>query len=255
MLRTDPARLRDQFRLVRDMNLNTIRLEGKLDTEDFFHLADKQRNSRDAGLVLLRPLGALERLDPGRPDHRHGFTALADAAPAPPPEPAGVAQRQRQSSAGECREAYLDVEAETHWPNPILSSASERPTTVSGESGVKMTGPYDYVAPSYWYVDTAGAAPGDSTPKPVPGPAIPSLASRKKFLSDPEAWPPIGRLEPAQRRREVSRRLKFSTARWTPSTPSPARPPTTSAWRRPWSTTPSAPCSSPTPRTSTSPPA
>ena len=49
--------------------------------------------------------------------------------------------------------AYLHVEAETHWPNPILSSASQTPTTVTGESGVKMTGPYDYVAPSYWYVD------------------------------------------------------------------------------------------------------
>ncbi len=33
LLRTDDNRLRDQFRLVRDMNLNTIRLEGKLETE------------------------------------------------------------------------------------------------------------------------------------------------------------------------------------------------------------------------------
>jgi len=39
LLRTDEHRLRDQFRLVEDMNLNTIRLEGKLETEDFFHLA------------------------------------------------------------------------------------------------------------------------------------------------------------------------------------------------------------------------
>ncbi len=49
--------------------------------------------------------------------------------------------------------AYLSVEAETHWPNPTLSSASATPTTVTGHSGVKMTGPYDYVPPSYWYVD------------------------------------------------------------------------------------------------------
>jgi exo-1,4-beta-D-glucosaminidase len=38
------------------------------------------------------------------------------------------------------------VEDETYWPNPILSSASATPTTVKGESGVKMTGPYDYKA-------------------------------------------------------------------------------------------------------------
>src|SRR5579863_9097750 len=42
LLRSDDHRLRDQFHLVRDMNLNTIRLEGKLETEEFFRLADEQ---------------------------------------------------------------------------------------------------------------------------------------------------------------------------------------------------------------------
>jgi exo-1,4-beta-D-glucosaminidase len=86
--------------------------------------------------------------------------------------------------------AYLKVESETHWPNPVLSSASATSTSVTGESGVKMTGPYDYVAPSYWYVDRQhGGAFGFNT-ETSPGPAIPSLASRQKFLPDPEAWPP-----------------------------------------------------------------
>jgi exo-1,4-beta-D-glucosaminidase len=86
--------------------------------------------------------------------------------------------------------AYLKVEADTHWPNPILSSASSTPTTVTGESGVKMTGPYDWVAPSYWYFGVRyGGAAGFNT-ETSPGPAIPSLASREKFLPDPNAWPP-----------------------------------------------------------------
>jgi len=86
--------------------------------------------------------------------------------------------------------AYLQVEADTHWPNPVLSSATQTSTTVTGPSGVKMTGPYDYVAPSYWYVDTRyGGAYGFNT-ETSPGPAIASLASRKKFLPDAEAWPP-----------------------------------------------------------------
>jgi exo-1,4-beta-D-glucosaminidase len=42
LLRSDMNRLRDQFRMVRDMNLNTIRLEGKLETDEFFRLADEQ---------------------------------------------------------------------------------------------------------------------------------------------------------------------------------------------------------------------
>jgi exo-1,4-beta-D-glucosaminidase len=57
-------------------------------------------------------------------------------------------------------------------------------------NGVKMTGPYDYVAPSYWYVDKQnGGAYGFNT-ETSPGPAIPSLASREKFLPDAQAWPP-----------------------------------------------------------------
>jgi exo-1,4-beta-D-glucosaminidase len=86
--------------------------------------------------------------------------------------------------------AYLKVESATHWPNPILSSATATPTTVTGLSGVKMTGPYDYVAPSYWYVDTHNGGPFGYNTETSPGPAIPSLASRQKFLPDADAWPP-----------------------------------------------------------------
>jgi len=49
---------------------------------------------------------------------------------------------------------YLDIEKELQWPNPIVSSASEQKAAVSGESGVKMTGPYEYVPPVYWLADT-----------------------------------------------------------------------------------------------------
>jgi exo-1,4-beta-D-glucosaminidase len=38
---------------------------------------------------------------------------------------------------------YLDIEKELQWPNPVVSSASEQKTAVTGESGVKMTGPYE----------------------------------------------------------------------------------------------------------------
>lgn len=190
LLRTDPARLRREFAMVRDLNLNTIRLEGKLDTEDFFHLADEK------GVLVM--LGwcccdTWEHWKTWTPDtltiataslrsqmlrlRQHpSLLAWLNGSDNPPP--------------ADVESAYLAVEAETHWPNPILSSASATPTTVTGQSGVKMTGPYDYVAPSYWYVGTHyGGAAGFIT-ETSPGPAIPSLASRAKFLSDPQAWPP-----------------------------------------------------------------
>jgi exo-1,4-beta-D-glucosaminidase len=189
LLRTDAKRLRDQIRLVEDMHLNTIRLEGKLETEDFFRLTDER------GILVM--LGwcccdhwehwkdwtpedltiATASLHAQMLRFRQHASLLVWLNGSDNPPPANV------------ESAYLTVEQETHWPNPVLSSASQTPTTVTGESGVKMTGPYDYVAPSYWYFDkTNGGAFGFNT-ETSPGPAIPSLASRRKFLPDAEAWP------------------------------------------------------------------
>ena len=42
MMRENSGRLHDEFRYVKDMGLNTIRLEGKLETQEFYDLADRQ---------------------------------------------------------------------------------------------------------------------------------------------------------------------------------------------------------------------
>ena len=190
LLRTDEKRLRDQFRLVSDLNLNTIRLEGKLETDEFFHLADQQgilvmlgwcccdhwEHWKDWTPEDLTIATASLRAQMLRLRHHASLLVWLNGSDTPPPP--------------DVENAYLKIESETHWPNPVLSSASATPTTVTGASGVKMTGPYDYVAPSYWYVDRQhGGAFGFNT-ETSPGPAIPSLASRQKFLPDPEAWPP-----------------------------------------------------------------
>jgi exo-1,4-beta-D-glucosaminidase len=190
LLRTDEKRLRDQFRLVSDLNLNTIRLEGKLETDEFFHLADQQgilvmlgwcccdhwEHWKDWTPEDLTIATASLRAQMLRLRHHASLLVWLNGSDNPPPP--------------DVENAYLKIESETHWPNPVLSSASATPTTVTGASGVKMTGPYDYVAPSYWYVDRQhGGAFGFNT-ETSPGPAIPSLASRQKFLPDPEAWPP-----------------------------------------------------------------
>jgi len=84
---------------------------------------------------------------------------------------------------------YLSILTDAEWPNPSLSSASETPTTVTGKSGVKMTGPYEYVPPVYWLADTqAGGAYGYNT-ETSPGPAIPTLESVKRFIPKEHLWP------------------------------------------------------------------
>jgi exo-1,4-beta-D-glucosaminidase len=54
-----------------------------------------------------------------------------------------------------------------------------------------MTGPYDYVAPSYWLTDPKkrGGAWGFNT-ETSPGPAIPMESSLRRFLPTATLWPP-----------------------------------------------------------------
>lgn len=60
---------------------------------------------------------------------------------------------------------------------------------ISGSSGVKMLGPYDYTAPVYWYTDTDfGGAYGFNT-ETGPGAQIPELSSIKKFIPEDKLWP------------------------------------------------------------------
>ncbi len=189
LLRRNPVRLRKQFQLVRALNLNTIRLEGKMESNDFFNLADKN------GILVMAGWCCCDQWEHWKnwtPDDlqvataslrsqmlrlRHHASLLvwlngSDNAP-----PANV------------ETAYLNVESQTDWPNPVLSAASSQNTTVTGLNGVKMTGPYDYVEPSYWYIDKLHGGDYGFNTETSPGPAIPSLASRKLFLPDPEAWP------------------------------------------------------------------
>jgi len=189
LLRSDPERLGEQFQMVEDLNLNTLRLEGKMETDDFFHLADVKGILVMAGWCCcdhwerwqswtpenLTIATASLRSQMLRLRHHPSLLVWLNGSDNPP--------------TAKVESAYLAVEAETHWPNPLLSSATARPTSVTGESGVKMSGPYDYVEPSYWYVDEHNGGGFGFNTETSPGPAIPSLASRKLFLPDPEAWP------------------------------------------------------------------
>jgi exo-1,4-beta-D-glucosaminidase len=72
---------------------------------------------------------------------------------------------------------------------PYLATAGTRISTVSGPCGVKMNGPYEYVAPDYWYIDTIhGGAFGFNT-ETGPGPQVPVLESLKKMLPADKLWP------------------------------------------------------------------
>ena len=189
LLRQDPTRWEDDFRYVRGMNLNAVRLEGKLMSDDFFDLADEYG-------ILVMPgwccCDHWEKWAKWRPEERKVATAsLRDQTTRLRNHPSVFVWLDGSDNPppAEIEKAYLEVLKQVHWPKPVLSSASEKKTTVTGPSGVKMTGPYDYVPPNYWLEDHEhGGAFGFNT-ETSPGPAIPPIDSLKRMLPEKQLWP------------------------------------------------------------------
>jgi len=184
LLRQSLERLKTEFRYVRDLNLNAIRLEGQMESDAFLDLADEQ------GILILAGWGCCDywmqwsnwkaadldiatsslRSQIARLRGHPSMLAWLNGSDRPPP---AAVER-----------AYIGALKELDWPDPYLSSASESPTPVTGRSGVKMRGPYDYTPPDYWLADTArfGGAYGFAT-EISPGAAVPPVSSLRKMLS------------------------------------------------------------------------
>jgi exo-1,4-beta-D-glucosaminidase len=189
MMREDHENLPQQIRMVKDMHLNAIRQEAKLEGEAFYRLTDEN------GILVLAGWCCCDHWE-----HWDKWTAenhqVADASLR-----SQMLRLRHHASLlvwlngsdhhppADVEEAYLNVEKETQWPNPTLSSASAAPTTVTGPSGVKMSGPYNYVSPSYWLVDTKHGGAFAFNTETSPGPAIPQVDSLRKFIPAADLWP------------------------------------------------------------------
>jgi exo-1,4-beta-D-glucosaminidase len=202
MLRENSERLQDELRYVKDMGLNTVRLEGKLETKEFFDIADRQGilvmagwcccdfwerwprwQSKDFEIAKQSLRDQIYRLR----SHPSLVMWLNGSDNPPPPD---------------VEQMYLDIEKDLLWPNPVVSSATGRKTSVTGDSGVKMTGPYEYIAPSYWEADTPQGQPGRRQCNPggcggaygfntetSMGPAVPPVDSIRAMVGKDHLWP------------------------------------------------------------------
>ena len=84
---------------------------------------------------------------------------------------------------------YISILKEVDPSRTYLSCAKTWTSKVSGPSGVKMNGPYDYVPPMYWYTDTErGGAFGFNT-ETGPGAQPPVLWTLHKMLGEKPNWP------------------------------------------------------------------
>ena len=183
-------RAKAELRYVKEMGLNTIRLEGKLETDEFYDLADQEGILIMPGWCCCDQWEMWDKWD--AEDHRvgAGVAPRPDPAPAQPPERARLAQRQRLPAAARRREGVPRRAREAaSGASPCCRTPPTRPGKLSGPTGVKMRGPYDYVPPSYWLTDTKnGGAFGFAT-EMGPGGAVPPIESLKKMLPAEHLWP------------------------------------------------------------------
>ena len=201
LLRWDRQRMREELNYVQDMRLNTIRLEGRPMPLDFYDETDRRGilvmvgwsccdfweqwpkwSTEDHDIAKLSLHSEMLRLRA----HPSLLMWLNGSDNAPPDDQEAV---------------YLGIEKDLLWPNPILSSATAKPTAAHPQNGVRMTGPYDYVPPSYWFADSepdqdkhtcdlggCGGAHGFNTETSA-GPAIPPIESLERMLGKDHLWP------------------------------------------------------------------
>ena len=190
LLRDSPERLKTQFSYVRDLNLNSIRLEGPAVPEEFYDLADEQGVLVLAGWTCCDYWMDWHKWRPG--DAAIAQPSLRSEILRTRSHPSMLAwlNGSDETPPAAVERTYIAILKDLDWPNPYLSSASEKSGVITGPTGVKMLGPYDYTPPDYWLADTKkfGGAFGFAT-EISPGPAIPPESSLQKFLAPADIVP------------------------------------------------------------------
>jgi len=190
LLRSNAERELYEYEHVKQLGLNTIRFEGMVESSEFLDRCDRDGMLVIAGFCCCdhwekwdhwkaEDLGVAAeslRSEVRRLRNHPSLISWWYGSDFPPPR--HVEQR------------YLDVLTEERWPNAAHSSAAAKPTELTGPSGMKMAGPYDYVPPCYWLEDTERGGAFGFASEIGPGPAIPPVETLRSMLGEQHLWPP-----------------------------------------------------------------
>jgi exo-1,4-beta-D-glucosaminidase len=184
--RRSAERQEQEIKLVRDMNMNIVRSEGKLEDDHFYELCDQYGLLVMTGWMCCGAWQYPEKWDRVKRNvamesaksvmywlrNKACLLAWLNGSDMPP----------RDTTV---EKDYLQIEKDLKWPNPILATATADVSKISGHSGVKMNGPYDWVPPIYWESDSSkyGGAWSFAT-EISPGPSIPPMESLLKFIPE-----------------------------------------------------------------------
>lgn len=191
-LRWDARYVEDRLKYALDLGLNTIRLEGHIEPDEFFDLTDRY------GILTLpgweccdKWEGQVDGDETGDPwnaaDYKAAKDSMAAEAARLRDHPSVVSFLIGSDFAPDAaiEKNYLDALKAADWPNPVVPAASAKSSPVLGKSGMKMTGPYDWVPPNYWYAKREGGATGFNSETSA-GPDIPTLDTLRRMMSPSE---------------------------------------------------------------------
>ncbi len=198
-LRESETNLEAQIQYTKAMNLNTIRLEGFWGcSQRLYDLADKN------GLLIMPGFSCQWEWSNSlgkKTDDYGGFATEDDFRLATNYLHDQVVWLRNHPSIfvwvlgsdklprPELETRYDALLAVIDPTRPKLKTCGDGTSKVSGPSAVKMDGPYDYVTPSYWYLDkTHGGAFGYNT-ETGPGPQPPPLETLQRMIPADHLWP------------------------------------------------------------------
>jgi exo-1,4-beta-D-glucosaminidase len=189
-LRDDPKRMEAEFNYVLNLGLNTIRSEGKLEDARFYDLADQN------GIMILPGWECCDKWESwaktgGQPwdaaDEKVAAASTASEARLLRNHPSviGFLIGSDNAPPPAIAKMYVDTLHAEDWSLPIVAAAIDQGTAVTGPSGMKMAGPYDWIPPAYWYADKLGGAFGFDSEVSA-GAVIPRLEDVTRMLSPQE---------------------------------------------------------------------
>ncbi|MEW2623179.1 exo-beta-D-glucosaminidase [Streptomyces sp. NPDC048106] len=191
-LRWDRGYAEDRLRYAVDLGLNTLRLEGHLEPDEFFELADR------LGVLTLPGWECCDKWEGQVNGTENGEKWTPADYPVAKASMAAEAARLRDHPSvisfligsdfapdATIEKNYLDALRAADWNLPVIAAASDKSSPRLGRSGMKMTGPYDWVPPDYWYAKREGGATGFNSETSA-GPSIPTLDTLRRMLTPAE---------------------------------------------------------------------
>lgn len=199
-LRENKKNLEAQIQYTKLMNLNTIRLEGFWGNgHDFYNLCDKNGILVMVGISCQWEwsilLGGKAQDDFGTALTPQAVDSVANMVRDQilmlrnHPSIYVWALGSDKNPSPELESRYLKDLKEIDNTRPTLMSCSKKVSKITGPTGTKMLGPYNWVSPNYWYVDKIrGGAFGFNT-ETGPGAQFPTIETMKKMLPADKLWP------------------------------------------------------------------